>query len=155
MKILMVCLGNICRSPIAEGVMRDTALQNGLSMVVDSAGTQGYHAGEAPDPRAIACMARHGLDIAGLRARKFQSGDFQEFDVIFTMDQNNYQAVLQLARSSGDRAKVIPFLSILSKHAIDDVPDPYYGSTKDFEYVLELCTQAAQAWCLHWQAKDK
>lgn len=149
--VLVVCLGNICRSPMGEGILRDAIESAYLHVEVDSAGTQGYHAGEAPDPRAIRCMKEHGIDISQQSARKLMAADFEQFDLILTMDQQNFINAQNVAPNAILRQKVKPFLSSLPNAETQEVPDPYYGSRSDFEKVYELCSQAAQAWCKEWK----
>ncbi|WP_091167554.1 low molecular weight protein-tyrosine-phosphatase [Mucilaginibacter sp. P25] len=131
MKILMVCLGNICRSPLAEGVMQHLADENGLGWDVDSAGTGRWHIGEAPDRRSIRAARNHGIDISKQICRQFKLTDFDEFDHIFVMDHNNLSDVLDMARNEKQTAKV--------KLLLGDkvVPDPYYDDNQ-FEPVFEL-----------------
>ncbi len=150
-RVLVVCLGNICRSPMGEGVLRNAA--KGLNMDFDSAGTQGYHTGDAPDPRAVQCMKDHGIDIAHLAARKFSARDFESFDLILTMDGQNFRDVLIMAPNEASRKKVKPFLEPLSMSGANEVPDPYYGNQRDFDRVFELCSQAAALWCEQWKGQ--
>src|ERR1044072_5341879 len=113
MKILMVCLGNICRSPLAEGILRKKLQDAGIAHVhVDSAGTNGYHNGENPDPRSIKNAKKNGVDISGLISRKFTVADFDHFDRIYVMDQSNYRDVMALAKNETHTAKVDLFLNI-------------------------------------------
>lgn len=127
MKILMVCLGNICRSPMAEGIMRHLAEGQGLDWHVDSAGTGGWHIGEAPDNRAIRTARRHGIDISGLQARKFKAEDFEEFDHIFVMDSTNYADVMALSESEAERNKVRLFLEAADPNdPVKNVTDPWF-----------------------------
>lgn len=133
MKILMVCLGNICRSPLAEGIMRSKL---GEEYFVDSAGTGSWHVGQAPDKRSIAVAKKYGIEISHLRARQFQVKDFDEFDYILAMDSSNYRDILSLARSEEDRMKVRMILHD------QDVPDPYYGGEDGFELVYQLLDEA-------------
>jgi protein-tyrosine phosphatase len=137
MKILMVCLGNICRSPLAEGIMRHHAAQGGLEWAVDSAGTGHWHAGQPPDPRSIAVARRHGLDISEQRARQFQILDFERFDQIFVMDTQNLRDVLRQAQSESQRAKVSLLLD-----QNRSVPDPYYDADEGFEHVFQMLDAA-------------
>lgn len=131
----MVCLGNICRSPLAEGI-----LKHQLPIIrVDSAGTAGYHIGAAPDSRSIAVARKNGIDISTLKARKFHVEDFDNFTHIFVMDRNNYQDVLAIARNEKDRAKVA-----LIDPQQREVPDPYYGGKEDFEYVFDMLNAACK-----------
>ena len=129
-KVLMVCLGNICRSPLAEGILKNK-LKN-TSIVVASAGTAAYHVGNSPDQRSIAVAAANGIDISGQRAAKFNLADFDTYSHIFVMDQSNYKDIISKARNKKDISKVA---LLLDK---DNVPDPYYGDLSDFEYVYNL-----------------
>lgn len=133
MKILMVCLGNICRSPLAHGVMENLVKQKGLNWEVDSAGTGGYHIGSKPDHRSIKVAQQNGIDIAGQQARKFSINDFETFDYIFVMDKQNYKDVIALAKNNAQKDKVKLFLDD------DNVPDPYYDDEL-FEPVLQMIT---------------
>ena len=142
MKILMVCLGNICRSPMAEGILQHMARQADLDWLVDSAGTGSWHIGEQPDARAIATCARRGLDIRDLRARQFHTGDFDRFDLILTMDNENHRQVMAMAQSGDHQAKIKPIMSFSNMpNAI--VPDPYYDGKFDEVYNLlsSVCSQ--------------
>jgi len=143
MKILMVCLGNICRSPMAEGIVRDRIEELGLDVELDSAGTGDYHIGEGPDKRAQANMRQNGHDISDLKARQFKAKDFDAFDRIFVMDQSNYQNVLSLARTDEDREKVELFLNLASPGSDAEVPDPYFGGESGFQHVYELLNESA------------
>ncbi|OQD43396.1 protein-tyrosine-phosphatase [Croceivirga radicis] len=138
-KILMVCLGNICRSPLAEGIMQSKV--NSENVFVDSAGTAGYHIGNAPDPRSIAVAKAHGLDISKQRCRKFQTEDFTRFDRIYVMDKSNYTNVLAKATSVEDKQKVRLLLSEIDGKT-NEVPDPYYGGDDGFEKVYQLINKA-------------
>ena len=135
MKILMVCLGNICRSPMAEGIMRNLG---GKKVEVDSAGTASYHIGLQPDKRMIATAFDHGIDISNLRARQFQYDDFNSFDLIFAMDSSNYRNIISLAKNDNDKQKVKMILDN------SNVPDPYYGDNEGFEHVYRLLHEACQ-----------
>lgn len=142
---MLVCLGNICRSPTAEGVLRAIAQRDapGLFGSIDSAGTANYHIGEPPDSRSIAAAARRGYDIGGLRARQIDVSDFRRFDLLLAMDRSNLAALGHLApRAKADRAQL--FLSYASTAGQFDVPDPYYGGPEDFERVIDLCELAAR-----------
>ncbi|ATE65967.1 low molecular weight protein-tyrosine-phosphatase [Rhizorhabdus dicambivorans] len=131
-RLLFVCLGNICRSPLAEGAMRHMAELAGIAIEVDSAGTGDWHVGRPPDPRAIATAARHGLDIGGLRARQLKAEDFHRFDRLVALDRNNLRDLRRLAPPSGGAV-----LSLLLDHAPgregEDVADPYFGEDAGFE----------------------
>lgn len=145
-RILMVCTGNICRSPTAEAVLRALAERDGLShrLQLDSAGTHGYHVGDAPDPRSQKFAAKRGYDLSALRAREVLPGDFLEYDHILAMDLNNLQ---NLSRNCPDsqRHKLALYLEFALDQGDRIVPDPYYGQASDFELVLDLCEQAAKA----------
>jgi protein-tyrosine phosphatase len=135
-KILMVCLGNICRSPLAEGILKSKlTLQN---YFIDSAGTAGYHVGEKPDTRSIAVARKYGIDISDQRSRKFSVIDFDEFDYIYAMDSSNYQNIIALARNNSDIAKVKMILEEIPTFNRIDVPDPYYGGNDGFENVFQM-----------------
>ena len=142
MKILMVCLGNICRSPIADGLLRQKVNEEHLDVEVDSAGTIGLHTGSAPDSRMIATAKNRGTDISFLKARQFTATDFDQFDVIFAMDKNNKRDILSLAKNAEDKQKVYLLLSEISDQEEANVPDPYYGTSKDFEHVYDLVDKA-------------
>jgi protein-tyrosine phosphatase len=142
MKILMVCLGNICRSPIADGLLRKKVKEQGLDVEVDSAGTIALHQGEAPDSRMVETARKNGTDISFLRARQFKVEDFENFDYIFSMDFSNQKNILSLARNEEDRNKVNMLLGDLTDQEEASVPDPYYGTQKDFEHVYELVDHA-------------
>lgn len=142
MRILFVCLGNICRSPLAEGVLRHLLKETPLQWTVDSAGTANYHVGEKPDSRTIKNAASHGVDLETLRARQFQTSDFDKFDLIYAMDKNNHRRLLSLAGSESDKAKVKLFLRDTLAGNFDEVPDPYYGGPEDFEAVFQLVNSA-------------
>ncbi len=144
MKILMVCLGNICRSPLAEGIMKQKAAENGLEWTVDSAGTGAWHAGELPDRRSIATARKKGVDISDQRARQFQIADFERFDKIFVMDTQNMSDVLRLATSEAHRGKVELMLDQIHPGLRRSVPDPYYDDN-GFEEVFDMLDQACSA----------
>jgi len=139
----MVCLGNICRSPMAEGIVRDRIEERELDIELDSAGTGDYHVGEAPDKRARANMSENGHDITDLRARQFTREDFKDFDRIYVMDQSNYNNVVALAETDADRSKVELFLNLASPGSDAEVPDPYFGGDSGFQHVYELLNEAA------------
>lgn len=140
----MVCLGNICRSPMAEGILRSKAMQQGIDLEIDSCGTSNYHIGEAPDPRAIQKMKEYGIDISMLKARQFRLEDFSRFDRIYVMDQSNYRDVLALANSETDKAKVKMILSEIDKTSMHSVPDPWFGEADGFEDVYHLLDNACE-----------
>lgn len=141
----MVCLGNICRSPVAEGIMRAKLHKYELDyIVVDSAGTAGYHIGEAPDARTIANAKKNGLDISMLRARKFLQQDLDEFDIIYTMDDSNRQNVIALCANDKQKHKIKMILNEVNPSKNMPVPDPYYGREKDFQLVFDLLDNACE-----------
>ena len=126
MNLLFVCLGNICRSPLADGIMRDLVKKNNLNWKVDSAGTANYHVGEHPDKRAQKIAKKFGVDISELVGRQFIVEDFDEFDYIFAMDAQNYQDIMKLARNENDKAKVELFLNRLEPGMNRGVRDPWF-----------------------------
>lgn len=138
-KILMVCLGNICRSPLAEGILKSKV--DPSEIFVDSAGTAGYHVGSLPDSRSMDIARTHGIDLSDQRCRKFSQKDFEDFDIIYVMDRNNYDNVIALAESNGHRQKVKLLLEE-SNLGVYEVPDPYYGGADGFEYIFGLIDQA-------------
>lgn len=143
MKILVVCLGNICRSPMAEGILRKQFDEAGLDAVyLDSAGTSDYHIDEAPDHRAIAKAAEYDIDISQLRGRQLVYEDFQNFDRIYVMDTSNYQNALELCKTEEDRNKLDLFLNLSYPNENRSVPDPYFGGESGFEQVYQLLENA-------------
>ena len=147
LRLCFVCLGNICRSPIGEGVMRHLARQAGLAhaIEVDSAGTTGYHAGELPDVRARAAAKRAGIELSG-RARQFETADFQRFDYVLAMDRSNYEnlSVLAAEASAEDKLKLLRSFDPDSPEGAS-VPDPYYGTDQDFDEVVRICLAACKS----------
>ena len=141
-RILMVCLGNICRSPLAEGILKDKAPAHRVE--VDSAGTSNYHIGEAPDPRSVAIAKKYGIDISTQRGRQFQLSDFREFDLIYAMDKSNYHHILDMAPDQESRNKVHLILNELHPDENMDVPDPYYGGAQGFENVFRMLDLACE-----------
>jgi len=139
MNVLMVCLGNICRSPLAEGILKNKV--DSTQVKVDSAGTGGYHIGNAPDSRSVKVAKDHGIDISTQRCRKFTVSDFDSFDLIFVMDKSNYADILALARNKADAKKVNLLLNEINI-GNKEVPDPYYDSEDGFEKVYQLINQA-------------
>ena len=135
-RILMVCLGNICRSPLAHGIMQSKLPED--LFYLDSAGTAAYHIGNAPDKRSIAVAQQNGLDISGQSARQFKVTDFDAFDIIYAMDQSNYSNIISLARHTDDKKKVKLFLEANSSVENKNMPDPYYGEQDGFKYVFKL-----------------
>jgi protein-tyrosine phosphatase len=143
MKILMVCLGNICRSPLAEGIMQNKIDKHGLNWRVDSAGTGSWHVGERPDGRSVKVAHRYGIDINNQRARQFQTADLQEFDLIFAMDSSNYQNILNKAKSIEEEEKVQLIMNQVSPGYNQNVPDPYYDND-GFELVFQMLDEACE-----------
>jgi protein-tyrosine phosphatase len=149
-RVLFVCLGNICRSPTAEGVLRSIAAREfpSLSIEIDSAGTADYHTGEPPDRRTVAAARRRGYDLAGLRARQLQPVDFDRFDLVLAMDRSNLTEI-ESRRPQHAKSRVAMFLEFAPDAADSEVPDPYYGGIEDFERVLDLCEVAARGLLAH------
>jgi protein-tyrosine phosphatase len=143
--VLFVCLGNICRSPLAEGLFRHHAAKAGLvtRFMIDSAGTGGWHAGEPPDQRSVAVAAGHGVEIAYQKARKVRPDDFEHFDLILGMDRQNVADLMRLKPQSA-KAEVALYLNYATG-VTKDVPDPFYGELPDFEAVYRLCDDASVA----------
>ena len=144
-RILFVCLGNICRSPTAEGVLRWMAAREapGLQLEIDSAGTADYHIGEPPDRRSQRAALKRGIDISGLRARQVTEHDFDRFDLILAMDAANLRE-LQAMKPRGARTTLKLFLEYAPQLKLRDVPDPYYGDAAAFEQVLDLAVAASR-----------
>lgn len=140
MKILMVCLGNICRSPLAEGILQNKVKQQQLDWWVDSAGTGAYHVGEQPDPRSRAVAQKHGIDINMQRARQFTAADLEKFDFVFAMDRSNYRNILALATTPKQKEKVHLILEFTGA-AEHNVPDPYWDDN-GFEQVYQMLDKA-------------
>lgn len=137
-RLLFVCLGNICRSPAAENTMRDLLRQQGIKDIfLDSAGTAGYHIGKSPDSRMTTTLEDRGISVTG-QARQFSKQDFEDFDLILAMDEENRRDILRLARTESDRSKVKPFMSFCQKFSNPEVPDPYYGEQDGFELVADI-----------------
>jgi protein-tyrosine phosphatase len=145
MKVLMVCLGNICRSPLAEGILRQKIKEKKISNVfVDSCGTSDYHIGQTPDKRTQDNAIKHGTDLSNLRGRQFAQSDFDSFDKIFVMDSSNKEDVLALARNNEDKNKVELLLNITHPNNNLGVPDPYFGGANGFEDVYILVDAACE-----------
>ena len=136
----MVCLGNICRSPLAEGILHSKLSSN--SFFIDSAGTAGYHVGELPDKRSIEVAEKYGIDITNQRSRKFIKSDFVEFDFIFAMDENNYNDIISMSDDYENTQKVKMILNELYPNENRNVPDPYYGGDQGFENVYRMLDEA-------------
>ncbi|MCV6637047.1 low molecular weight protein-tyrosine-phosphatase [Candidatus Albibeggiatoa sp. nov. NOAA] len=144
-KVLFVCMGNICRSPTAEGVFHHLVQQANLQdkIDIDSAGTHAYHIGEPPDLRSQQAAMQRGIDMSHLRARRVAKDDFEKFDYILAMDRNNY-AILQQVCPKGKEHKLSMFLDFAPDLNVKEVPDPYYGGSKGFEHVLDLVEAASR-----------
>jgi protein-tyrosine phosphatase len=142
--VLFVCMGNICRSPTAEGVFRQRVAAAGLSdrFVIDSAGTHGYHVGEPPDQRSMDYAARRGYDLSAQRSRKVTPQDFENFDYLLAMDHDNLK-LLQAACPPQHRHKLGLMMAHASRSGVDQVPDPYYGGARGFDQVLDYLEDAA------------
>ncbi len=149
-KVLFVCTGNICRSPMAEGVFKRCVAEAGLAQAVtsDSAGTHNYHIGEPPDPRARAAAERRGYDLGELRARQVSRRDFSEFDYILAMDETNLRHLARLCPPE-HATKLMLFMVFAGDPALREVPDPYYGAEQGFERVLDMVERAAQGLLRH------
>lgn len=154
-KVLFVCMGNICRSPTAHGVFQHLVTQAGLqrAIYVDSAGTGDWHVGRPPDKRATQAAKQRGYDLSPLRARQFSAEDLQVFDYILAMDQENLQGILAL-KSQPQRGHVGLFLQFAKNAEYKEVPDPYYGGSKGFERVLDLIESASHGLLEHLQKQQ-
>ena len=138
-KVLFICMGNICRSPSAEGVFRHVVKESGLTdkIFIDSAGTHAYHIGNPPDPRAMETAIKRNIDLSKQRARQVEPDDFNQFDYVIAMDHSNYSDLDQLCPDEQkDNLKL--FLEFAHHFSEDEVPDPYYGGTQGFEHVLDM-----------------
>jgi len=140
-KILMVCLGNICRSPLAEGILKSKLPKD--QFLVDSAGTANYHIDRAPDKRSISVAKKHGLNISDYLGRQFSVSDFDTFDYIYVMDASNYNHIINLARHEHDQSKVKLIMNELYPNQNYDVPDPYYGGDEGFDNVYKMLDEAS------------
>lgn len=150
MKVLMVCLGNICRSPLAEGILKAKVKEKGLEWQVESAGTGSWHVGEQPDPRSIEIANKNGLDISQQIGRQIKAHDLDRFDLIFAMDQSNYQRILQLATRPEQKKKVYLIMNIVSPNDNKNVPDPYWND-HGFEEVFQMLDLACDKIIERWQ----
>jgi len=140
MKILMVCLGNICRSPLAEGILQHKT--KNTNIFVDSAGTASYHIGKLPDIRSIEIANKYGIDLSNQRARQFSEKDYDNFDKIYVMDTHNYASIISISRNENDRNKVELILNEINPKSCDSVPDPYYGEGDGFQKVYDMLDKA-------------
>lgn len=138
----MVCLGNICRSPIAEGIL--TYKTKNLNVNVDSAGTAGYHIGSPPDERSIEIASKYDVDLKNQRARQFNQNDFNKFDIIYAMDKNNYAHLIALAQNEKERNKIHMILNELNPGLFESVPDPYYRGKHGFLEVYQMLEKACE-----------
>jgi protein-tyrosine phosphatase len=145
MKYLMVCLGNICRSPLAQGILKQKLSQIGSSSVVESRGFEPYHIGDNPDARAQRVAAKNNIDISNHQSNLFQSTDFDKFDRIFVMDHNNFTDVAGMARNAEDMKKVEYIMNVSRPGSNTVVPDPYYGIDEGFSKVFEMLSEACDA----------
>ena len=154
-RVLMVCMGNICRSPTAQGVLAHRAALAGLGdwLQVDSAGTHDYHVGAPPDGRAQVHALRRGVDLSGQRARQLTARDFQDFDLVLVMDDRNERAARALCPAA-DRAKLRRLTDFCRQHSMGEVPDPYYGGDAGFERVLDLIEDACDGLIAALKASD-
>lgn len=141
MRVLMVCLGNICRSPLAQGVLETRAAAAGVALTVESAGTSGWHDGSPPDPRAIAAAARRGIDISRQTARRVVPGDFRRFDLMCAMDRRNLDTLHRLS-PPGAAARLALLMDFSPADAGASVPDPYYEGDHAFDFVLDMIERA-------------
>ena len=150
-RILFVCMGNICRSPSAEGVFTHFVIEENLQerFHIDSAGTHGYHVGNPPDARSAATAKERGYDLSSLRSRKVTYEDLEEFDYILAMDRDNYHGLVMMASSDEQKGKIQLFLEYATEADTDEVPDPYYGGAQGFEHVLDLIESASKGFLEH------
>ena len=145
----MVCLGNICRSPLAEGILKSKS----NNIIVDSAGTAGYHVGSRPDQRSIEIGLKNNIDITNQRARQFTSNDFDDFDKIYAMDNDNYSKIISLATNQDQINKVDLILNEVYPNQFKSFPDPYYGGEKGFENIYNLLDEACEQIALKNEAR--
>ena len=136
----MVCLGNICRSPLAEGILQHKS--KNTNIFVDSAGTASYHIGKLPDIRSIEIANKYGIDLSNQRARQFSEKDYDNFDKIYAMDTHNYASIISISRNDNDRNKVELILNKINPKSCDSVPDPYYGEGDGFQKVYDMLDKA-------------
>jgi protein-tyrosine phosphatase len=153
-KLLFVCLGNICRSPLAEALMRQMQTEFNLDFELDSAGTSGYHSGEPPDVRTRANALKNGLDVSYLRARQFVPNDLEAFDQIFTMDRNNLLDIQKAHPKSEHIHKLTLLPHPDKKGEYIEIPDPYYGNEADFEHVFQLLSKSVSTLCKEFIKRD-
>lgn len=144
MKILFVCLGNICRSPLAEGILKKKFEEKGIDGIIHSAGFEPYHEGQHPDPRSVSTAKKHRIDISNKVARLFSQEDFDHYDKILVMDSMNYADVIRLARDESDHKKVDYLLNQVNEGSNDEIPDPYYGGPSGFDKVYDMMEKACE-----------
>ena len=142
MKILMVCLGNICRSPLAEGILKSKTKH--LNITIDSAGTAGYHIGSPADSRSIEIADKYNIDLRDQKARQFNRADFEKFNIIYAMDKNNYAHLISLAKNQKEREKIRMILNEINAGLYESVPDPYYGGDNGFQKVYDMLDKACE-----------
>lgn len=138
----MVCLGNICRSPLAEGILRHKIEKKNLPVKVNSCGTAGYHVGDFADPRSTEVAHKNNIDLSGHIGKQFSVSDFDTYDLIYAMDGNNYRDILNQARNKNDEAKVKLLMNEVLPNENVDIPDPYYGGSNGFDNVFKMIDQA-------------
>jgi len=155
MKILMVCLGNICRSPLAECILQHKAKLAGLDWIVDSAGTANYHTNEAPHPLSQKVARIHGIDISHLKGRQFAKTDMLEFDRIYVMDSNNYADVKRMSRDLFDEERIDLLLNELYPGKNREVPDPWYGTEEGYHSVFEMLDKACDQIILKYSTNNR
>jgi protein-tyrosine phosphatase len=144
MRVLVVCLGNICRSPLAEGILRAKVEEKGLDWEIDSAGTGAWHEDNPPDKRSIDIAKKHGIDITAQRARKIRKADFNDFDLILPMDTSNRDDLYEMTSTMEQRNKIRLIMDVLYPNKNISVPDPYHGIEKDYERVFEMLEPACE-----------
>lgn len=152
MKILFLCLGNICRSPLAEGILAHKMIQQGIKGKVDSAGFESYHMGDPPDPRAIGIALQHQIDISAQRVRVFHASDFDTFDRIYVMDESNMSMIRKKTRNQDDLKKVDFVMNLVYPGVNMEVPDPYYGNVELFEEAYRLLDLATDELAKHMKS---
>ena len=144
MRVLVVCLGNICRSPLAEGILRAKVEENGLDWKIDSAGTGSWHENELPDKRSIDIAKKHGIDITKQRARKIRKEDFDKFDLILPMDTSNRDDLYEMTSTMEQRNKIRLIMDVVYPNKNISVPDPYHGNESDYERVFDMLVPACE-----------
>lgn len=154
MKILMVCLGNICRSPLADGLLRQKVAKEKLPINVDSAGTSAIHEGQKPDERMISTAKKFGTDLSFLRSRPIVKRDLDEFDFIYVMDRNNYWDVLNMCETPEQKEKIIPILDLIYPEENRIVPDPYYGGDQGFIDVYKMLDKATEQIIINFKQQN-